>query len=162
MALLVLGYLLSGRGSALRRIFAITLALHRAVGAGRWLCVQWLDHRRGVLAIAGAFQFSRAEISLPRQVPHAVQLRAEHWRGRARGAAAFRLGVHHGLFCVGCCWAIMLLMFVVGTGSVGWMLGLGAVMAIEKNAPWGRSLSRPLGGGLLAAAGLVAAANLLA
>ena len=57
----------------------------------------------------------------------------------------------------------MLLMFVVGTGNVGWMLGLGAVMALEKNAPWGRSsVSRPLGGGLLAAAGLVAAANLLA
>ena len=54
----------------------------------------------------------------------------------------------------------MLLMFVVGTGSVGWMLALGAVMAVEKNAPWGRRLSYPLGGVLLAAAGVVTAANL--
>jgi predicted metal-binding membrane protein len=43
----------------------------------------------------------------------------------------------------------MLLMFVVGTGSVGWMLALGTVMAIEKNVPWGRRLSAPLGVGLL-------------
>ena len=39
----------------------------------------------------------------------------------------------------------MLLMFGVGTGSVGWMLALGSVMAIEKNLPWGRKLSTPLG-----------------
>jgi len=43
----------------------------------------------------------------------------------------------------------MLLMFVVGTGNVGWMLLLGAVMALEKNSPWGRTLRAPLGVGLL-------------
>jgi predicted metal-binding membrane protein len=47
----------------------------------------------------------------------------------------------------------MLLMFAVGTGSVGWMLALGAVMAAEKNLPWGRRLSAPLGIGLLAWSG---------
>jgi predicted metal-binding membrane protein len=44
----------------------------------------------------------------------------------------------------------MLLMFVVGTGSVGWMLLLGALMAAEKNLPCGRRLSAPLGVALLA------------
>ncbi len=39
----------------------------------------------------------------------------------------------------------MLLMFGVGAGSVGWMLVLGSVMAVEKNMPWGRKLSTPLG-----------------
>src|ERR1041384_3627576 len=66
----------------------------------------------------------------------------QHWRGRGPWRSAFQLGLHHGLFCVGCCWALMLLMFAVGTASVGWMLLLGAVMAIEKNAPWGARLSR--------------------
>jgi predicted metal-binding membrane protein len=69
------------------------------------------------------------------------------------------LGAHHGLFCVGCCWAIMLLMFVVGTGNVGYMLVLGAVMAIEKNAAWGKKLSRPLGFGLMTWAALIVAGN---
>jgi len=54
----------------------------------------------------------------------------------------------------------MLLMFVVGTGSVGWMLVLGAIMAVEKNTRWGAQLSRPLGAALLAWAGLVTAVNL--
>jgi predicted metal-binding membrane protein len=71
------------------------------------------------------------------------------------------LGLDHGLFCVGCCWAIMLLMFVIGTGSVGWMLLLGAIMAAEKNLPWGRRLSAPLGVTLIAIACLITATNLL-
>ncbi len=49
----------------------------------------------------------------------------------------------------------MLLMFAVGTGNVGWMLVLGAVMAIEKNVPWGRRLSVPLGAALLLCGGLI-------
>ena len=49
----------------------------------------------------------------------------------------------------------MFLMFAVGTGNVGWMLILGAVMAVEKNLPWGRRLSAPLGSALLLWGGLI-------
>jgi predicted metal-binding membrane protein len=56
---------------------------------------------------------------------------------------------------VGCCWALMLLMFAVGVGNVAWMLVLGAVMAVEKNLPWGRKLSGPLGVALLAWGGSI-------
>jgi predicted metal-binding membrane protein len=70
-----------------------------------------------------------------------------------------RLGAHHGLYCLGCCWALMLLMFVVGMGSVGWMLLLGALMAAEKNLRWGRRLSAPLGLALLAWSGWIAVAG---
>ncbi|HKW83479.1 MAG TPA: DUF2182 domain-containing protein, partial [Burkholderiaceae bacterium] len=59
----------------------------------------------------------------------------------------------------GCCWALMLLMFAVGTGSLGWMLMLAAVMAIEKNVSWGRRLSAPLGVALLAWAALLVASH---
>ena len=48
-----------------------------------------------------------------------------HWRGRQDQAQSFLLGVHHGLFCIGCCWALMLLMFGVGVGNFAWMLALG-------------------------------------
>jgi predicted metal-binding membrane protein len=82
------------------------------------------------------------------------------WHGRAPRAEAWRLGVDHGLFCVGCCWALMLVMFVVGTGSLGWMLVLAAVMAAEKNLTWGRKLRAPLGLGLIGWGLAVAAANL--
>jgi len=46
----------------------------------------------------------------------------------------------------------MLLMFLVGTGSIGWMFTLAILMAIEKNHPWGRTLAAPLGAVLLAMA----------
>jgi predicted metal-binding membrane protein len=52
--------------------------------------------------------------------------------------------MHHGVFCLGC-WSLMLLVFAVGVGNIAWMLALGAVMAVEKNMPWGRRLSAPLG-----------------
>jgi predicted metal-binding membrane protein len=80
----------------------------------------------------------------------------QYWRGKHDELHSFMLGVHHGIFCVGCCWALMLLMFVVGTGSIGWMLALGAVMAIEKNMPWGRKLSAPLGFSLIGLGLLIA------
>ena len=54
--------------------------------------------------------------------------------------------------CVGCCWSLMLVMFGVGLGSVTAMLALGAVTAVEKNLPWGRRMTRPLGVLLLVAA----------
>jgi predicted metal-binding membrane protein len=53
----------------------------------------------------------------------------------------------------------MLLMFVVGTGNVGYMLVLGAIMALEKNALWGRRLSHPLGFALLSWSAIVTAIN---
>src|SRR5262249_4205954 len=84
----------------------------------------------------------------------------QHWRGRAEGRRAFLLGAHHGLFCVGCCWALMLLMFVVGTGSIAWMLVLGTLMAIEKNVTWGKRISIPLGIVLLACSAAIVADHL--
>jgi predicted metal-binding membrane protein len=55
----------------------------------------------------------------------------------------------------------MLLMFAVGIGNVGWMLVLGALMAIEKNMPWGRKLSAPIGVALLCWGALVLLGNSL-
>jgi predicted metal-binding membrane protein len=83
----------------------------------------------------------------------------EHWRGPAPRWRAFRLGAAHGLFCVGCCWALMLLMFAFGMGNLGWMLVLAAVMAVEKNVRWGRRISAPLGVVLLGWAALVAVSH---
>ena len=51
------------------------------------------------------------------------------------------------------------MMFVVGTGNIGWMLALGAIMAVEKNMPWGRRLSHPLGAALVSWGALIIAVN---
>jgi predicted metal-binding membrane protein len=110
-----------------------------------------------IIAVAGAFQFSALKYRCLDKCRTPLSFVIEHWRGRSQAWHAFVLGAHHGLFCVGCCWALMLLMFAVGAGSLGWMLLLAAVMAVEKNLPWGRRLSTPLGVALLAWAALLVA-----
>src|SRR5439155_20227999 len=68
-----------------------------------------------------------------------------HWHGRNAQAEAFDLGIAHGLFCVGCCWTLMLLMFAVAVGHVAWMAPLAVIMGVEKNFVWGRRLTPALG-----------------
>ncbi|WP_137940152.1 DUF2182 domain-containing protein [Chitinivorax sp. B] len=112
-----------------------------------------------IIASAGMFQFSKLKYRCLEKCRTPLSFVIEHWRGRDHARQAFMLGAHHGLFCVGCCWALMLLMFAVGAGSLGWMLLLAAVMAIEKNVSWGKKLSAPLGFALLAWAALLVASH---
>jgi len=135
-------------------------ALHLIAGQSTWLVVNGWLLGATVLAIAGAFQFTRLKYRCLDRCRTPLGFMTQYWHGRRPKWNAFLLGGHHGGFCVGCCWAVMLLMFVVGTGNVGYMLVLGAVMAVEKNAPWGRRLSRPLGFALLSWAAIVTAVNI--
>jgi predicted metal-binding membrane protein len=98
-----------------------------------------------ILILAGAFQFTSLKYRCLDKCRSPFSFVIEHWQGRNYRWQALRLGVDHGIFCVGCCWALMLLMFVVGFGSLGWMFILAVIMAIEKNVSWGRRISIPLG-----------------
>ncbi len=136
-------------------------ALHAAAAGSFWLQVNAWIVGAGLLAVAGAFQFTRQKYRCLDECRQPLSFVMRHWRGGDPRVQALALGAHHGAYCVGCCWALMLLMFAVGSGNVGWMLAIGAVMAIEKNMPWGRRLSAPLGVGLLTLAGCVLLQNLL-
>jgi predicted metal-binding membrane protein len=109
-----------------------------------------------LLSVAGLYQFSPLKYACLDKCRSPLSFLSSRWHGGNEYAQAFRIGVEHGLLCVGCCWSLMLLMFLVGTGGVAWMLLLGVVMAIEKNHPRGRRLSAPLGWLLLLAAAAVA------
>ena len=149
VALLIVGYLAVWLGFGLvAHIF--DWSLHELVEAVPDLVVNAWIFGAAVLIVAGSFQFSSLKYRCLEKCRAPLSFLSQHWRGTGQRAQAFLLGAHHGLFCVGCCWALMLLMFAVGTGNVGWMMGLGAIMAIEKNVSWGRRLSTPLGVGLLA------------
>jgi predicted metal-binding membrane protein len=114
-----------------------------------WLTFDGWALGAAVLALAGGFQFSGLKRRCLERCRSPLGLVMQHWRGARPMAEAWGLGLAHGVFCVGCCWALMLVMFVVGTGNVGWMLLLGLVMAAEKNLAWGRRLSAPVGLGLI-------------
>ena len=114
-----------------------------------------------VLAGAGAFQFSRLKYHCLDACRSPFAFISSHWHGPRPYRDALGLGLAHGVYCVGCCWALMLIMFLVGSGSVGWMLVLGLIMAMEKNHAWGRHLAMPLGVTLLTAAALIGIAHLI-
>ena len=142
--LLVVGYLgiwvLFGGLAHLGDLFIHGAAEHSAwLGANAWVI------GAGTIMLAGIYQFTPLKYRCLDKCRSPLSFIAEHWRGRQEALQAFRLGVHHGLFCIGCCWSLMLLMFVVGVGNLGWMLILATVMAVEKNMPWGRKISAPLG-----------------
>lgn len=156
LALVIFGYLLVWAAFGLTA-YLLDASLHALAVESPWLTANGWIIGAAVLATAGAFQFSALKYYCLEKCRTPFSFVNEHWRGQAERRQAFRLGLRHGIFCVGCCWAIMLLMFVVGTGSVGWMLALGALMAIEKNASWGRNLTAPLGIALLACSGFLVA-----
>ena len=128
---------------------ALDAGLVALASRSAWLTFHGETVGAGVLAAAGLFQFSALKYRCLEQCHAPFGFVSSRWHGRAPSMEAFRLGVDHGVFCVGCCWALMLLMFVVGVGSVGWMLAIAVVMAAEKNLPWGRRLRTPLGIGLI-------------
>lgn len=102
----------------------------------------------GVVAVAGVYQFTPLKHMCLEKCRSPYSFLVEHWRGR-QAQDALRLGARHGLFCLGCCWTLMLLMFAIGGANLGWMLLLGAVMAAERTTRWGRHLTRPLGAALV-------------
>jgi predicted metal-binding membrane protein len=133
---------------------ATALLAHRALKALVGDAVRPAIVLGAVLVAAGLVQFS--------PVKHAC-LRACRspwtflWRYYARGIrGGWWLGVRHGLHCLGCCWALMLVMVATGSADLLWMLALAAAMTVEKTAPWGARLVGPLGVALVLAGVTVA------
>jgi predicted metal-binding membrane protein len=149
MAAFLGGYALvwSGFGAV---AFLGDAALHAGVAASPWLSEHDWAIAPSVLLLAGAFQFSSLKDACLRACRHPASFLRRHYR---RGTAGgFSLGARHGLFCVGCCWALMLVMFAAGAASLVWMAALTALMVHEKTRPAGARVV-PLTGVVLLALG---------
>jgi predicted metal-binding membrane protein len=123
------------------------VGIHRAVDAWPWLSGHsWLIPG-SVLLLAGAFQFSPLKDACLKKCRNpGVFLLSRYRRGPGE---AFRLGRDHGLFCLGCCWALMLVSFAAGVANLVWMAVLTLIMVIEKTGPRGDRGVVPFGIGLL-------------
>jgi predicted metal-binding membrane protein len=155
----VAGYAIAWLGFGLLA-HGVDSLLHAGAAQIGWLAGRGWVIGAVVLAGAGAFQFSALKYRCLERCRTPFTFINARWHGRAPHREALRIGFEHGIFCVGCCWALMAVMFVVGMGSLGWMLVLAAAMAAEKNLRWGKRLRTPLGLGLIAWAGLLIAANI--
>jgi predicted metal-binding membrane protein len=159
MARVVAGFAVAWLGFGLLA-HGLDSALHFVAGQLDWLVARGELVGAAILIAAGAFQFSALKYRCLEKCRTPFAFINQRWHGRRPAREAFRIGLDHGVFCVGCCWALMLVMFVVGMGNLGWMLVLAAAMAAEKNLPWGRRMRTPIGLGLIAWGGALAAASL--
>lgn len=136
-------------------VYLTDWGLHAAVERVSWLEPNAWVIGPATLILAGVYQYTPLKYRCLDKCRSPFSFIIEHWRGGNQIVQALRLGIHHGVFCLGCCWSLMLVMFAVGAGNLGWMLALGGVMAVEKNVPWGRQVSAPLGL-MLMGSGLIA------
>jgi predicted metal-binding membrane protein len=102
-----------------------------------------------LLALAGVYQFTPLKHRCLTECVNPMTFFFQHWRDGVRGAA--RMGLRHGLACLGCCWALMLLAFVGGVANIWFMVVATVVMAVEKLPALNQRLTAPLGIVLVAA-----------
>jgi predicted metal-binding membrane protein len=105
----------------------------------------------GILIAAGLYQWSPLKDVCLTQCQAPLLFIQRHGGFRRDGLGSLRLGLRHGLFCVGCCWALMALLFVVGVMNVLWIAAIAIFVLLEKAVPAGRLVSRLAGTALVAA-----------
>jgi predicted metal-binding membrane protein len=88
----------------------------------------------GVIAAAAVYQLTPLKDVCLRNCRSPLFFLMHHWRSGRVGA--LRMGIEHGGFCVGCCWALMAALFALGVMSIGWMAFIAALIATEKLLPW--------------------------
>ena len=108
----------------------------------------------GLLIAAGLYQLSSLKYHCLTHCRAPLQFIQQHGGFKARPAAALALGFRHGLYCVGCCGALMLLLFVGGVMNILWIAALSILVLLEKVMSDGRNVSRLVGLALIIA-GLV-------
>lgn len=101
-----------------------------------------------ILALAGAYQLSPLKHSCLRKCQSPLGFLMTHWREGSGGAVV--MGLRHGVFCVGCCWMLMALLFVAGVMNLLWVAALTAFVLIERATRWGDVLATASGFALIA------------
>lgn len=101
-----------------------------------------------VLVAAGIYQWTPLKEACLRHCRSPLDFLLFHWREGSVGALVS--GIGHGIFCLGCCWMLMALLFVGGIMNLAWIAGIALLVLIEKTLPWGGRMNRLTGAVLFA------------
>jgi len=118
----------------------------------------WLG--AAILVAAGAWQLTPIKSACLRHCRSPLRFLLHGWRGGYAGA--FRMGLGHSAYCLGCCWFLMSLLFFGGIMNLYWIIGLAIFILAEKTMPMGQWFGRVIGMGLVAWGGLLVVAALQA
>ncbi len=102
-----------------------------------------------ILLFAGVYQLTPIKQACLKHCRGPIQFLSQHWRSGASGA--FTMGLHHGAYCLGCCWGLMAILFFGGIMNLYWIIGLALIVLIEKLMPLGPWLGRVIGAVLMLA-----------
>lgn len=147
---LLLGYLLAWTAFSLVAT-AVQWALHRATLLSAMMVSTSAALGGLLLMAAGMFQLTPLKRACLKRCRSPMGFLMEHWQAGRTGS--FSLGLRHGTYCVGCCWALMALLFVAGVMNLLWVASIAGFVLIEKLAPEGETIGR-VGGIMLIAAGV--------
>ena len=129
--------------AASRCVFVSGMASNSAIAAG------------AILLLAGTYQWLPIKRACLTHCRSPLDHLTREWREGVRGA--FIMGLRHGLYCVGCCWALMILLFAAGVMNLLWVAGIAVFVLVEKLAPQGARLGKFAGAALIAWGGLLLA-----
>jgi predicted metal-binding membrane protein len=138
---------------------AVWAAFSAAATAAQWAlqAIGWIDPMivstsapltGALLLVAGVYQFTPLKRVCLSRCRTPLGFLLGEWRSGLSGA--FVMGTRHGVFCVGCCWALMALLFVGGAMNLAWVAALAIAVALEKMAPRGERIAAALGLALIA------------
>jgi predicted metal-binding membrane protein len=111
-----------------------------------------------VLILAGLYEFSPLKSRCLSHCRSPLEWIAHYQRPGSLGA--LRMGMHHGLYCLGCCWMLMLLLFVGGVMNLLWVAVIAAVVLVEKLLPVGPMAAKLAGAALVLFGVYVAATSI--
>ncbi|UCC13506.1 MAG: DUF2182 domain-containing protein [Gammaproteobacteria bacterium] len=145
-SIFALGYLVAWGGFSIAAVVLHYLLEQAGLLSMRMAsAADWLG--AALLIAAGVYQFTPLKDACLRHCRSPIAFIAEHWRPGPSGA--LRMGIYHGAYCVGCCWVVMGLLFYGGVMSMWWIVGLAALVLLEKVLPIGRGIASLSGVGFL-------------
>ena len=106
-----------------------------------------------VLIAAGLWQLTPLKHACVKHCRTPLEFLSRHWRFGSKGA--FRMGIHHGAYCLGCCWVLMALLFYGGVMNLYWIIGIALYVLVEKTLPVGTWFEQVTGAALLTWGGYV-------
>jgi predicted metal-binding membrane protein len=135
-ALFAAGYLLAWGGFSVAATLVQSALERSALLSAMDMAINSRQLGGLLFVLAGLYQFTPVKLSCLQFCRSPLDFVINHWRDGPAGA--LRMGAVHGLYCLGCCWVLMLLLFAVGVMNLVWIAGLAIVVLLEKLSagPW--------------------------
>jgi predicted metal-binding membrane protein len=120
--------------------FALAAAIEELAEQWAWMTQHWQRAGGALLVLAGLYQLSALKQRCLSKCRSPLSFLIGSWRPGARGAVL--MGLQHGVYCLGCCWLLFVVLVLVGLMNVAAMLVVAVLVFAEKALSWGRSASR--------------------